>query len=103
MGRNILFSEVEMCARVLYLGLENVSCLERSPHFKSVLIEGMLCPMQYMRECEWLERMSEVWARELLARVVFRGWVRVTADARREGWERERRAKLFHNRCVCAE
>ena len=59
--------------------------------------------MQYMRECEWLERMSEVWARELLARVVFRGWVRVTADARREGWERERRAKLLHNRCVCAE
>ena len=56
--------------------------------------------MQYMRECEWLERMSEVWAREVLARVVFRGWVRVTADARREGWERERRAKLLHNRCV---
>ena len=92
-----------MRARVLYLGWENVFCLERCPHFKSVLIEGLhslLCPMQYMRECEWLERMSEVWARELLARVVFRGWVRVTADARREGWERERRAKLHHNRCV---
>ena len=44
--------------------------------------------------------MSEEWSRGLLTRRIFRGWQRVTATARREGWEKERRAKTHHYRLV---
>ena len=56
--------------------------------------------LQYVIVCERMEAACEGWARELLSRAVFRAWLRATTTARREGWERERRAKMHHIRSV---
>ena len=61
--------------------------------------------VQYVCECRYMEEACEGWARELVCRCVFRAWQRATATSRREGWERERRAKMHHIRsaslCTC--
>ena len=56
--------------------------------------------VQYVCECRYMEEACEGWARELVCRCVFRAWQRATATSRREGWERERRAKMHHIRSV---
>ena len=66
-----------------------------------VSVSAVLCPrclLQYVQHCRCVEEACEGWARELLARAVLRAWVRGTAEARREGWEREKRAKMHHTR-----
>ena len=54
--------------------------------------------LQYVDECQCMEAACEGWSRELLSRAVLRAWVRAAATARREGWEREREAKMHHVR-----
>ena len=57
-------------------------------------------PAQYVYDCRRMEEACEGWARELVCRCMFRAWQRATATSRREGWERERRAKMHHTRSV---
>ena len=89
---NVLYdlrNQVEVCI-ILYSGRV------KSPYFKE--LSPVCVYVQYMRECWRLEAVSQEMSRELLRRAVFRGWVRVTATARRLDWERERKAKILHHR-----
>ena len=54
--------------------------------------------MQYVCECQRVEAACEGWAQELRRRAVLRAWQRAVAMARREGWEREKRAEMHHTR-----
>ena len=54
--------------------------------------------MQYLHHWQCVEAVCEDWARVLLSRAVFRAWQRATCTSRREGWEREMRAKIHHTR-----
>ena len=69
-------------------------------HVRMCTIHVNLHVLQYVHDCQCMEEACEGWARELLCRAVFRAWVRDTATARREGWERERRAKMHYVRSV---
>ena len=54
--------------------------------------------MQYLHHWQCVEAGCEDWAKVLLSRVVFRAWQRATSTSRREGWERQMRAKMHHTR-----